>query len=87
MKKVLSKSLFFFVGYVICTFITLPFMVSFGEANVFKRVVLFFTNFPIAYSSEFSNAMFYLHILLNGVFWTFVLVILLFIKRKYTSSN
>lgn len=87
MKKVLSISLFFFIGYVIFTFVTIPFMVSFGEASILKRLILLVTNFPISYSSEFSNTMFYLHIALNGAFWTLVLLILLFFKGKYLSSS
>lgn len=77
MKKKIYISVWYFVFHLVIAFFCGPFIVSFGGDSWIKKLVLLFTDFPVAYSDEFSSTMFFAHFFINGAFWALMLFVIL----------
>lgn len=86
MKKIVYISITYFVLHLIFSFISLPFMVSFGSGVNLKKIVLVFTNFPMSYNNNVSDLMFILNFLINSLFWSFILFLIL-LSYKFLKKN
>jgi hypothetical protein len=82
MKKIIYICIIYYFIHIALTALTLPFLVSFGSGSWLKNIVLMFTDFPLRYSDESSGIWFMSHYLLNSLFWSVVLGLLLMTGRS-----
>lgn len=82
MKKVVYISIIYFNIHLIISFISLPFMLSFGSGISLKKIILIFTNFPMIYHDNLSDLRFVLNFFINSLFWSCILFLILLIYKS-----
>lgn len=87
MKRAVHISILYFILHIIFSIILTPFMISFGSGAIFKKIILVFINFPMRYYDKISDEMFILNYLINSLFWSFILFIILIIINSTKNSD
>jgi len=81
-KKDIRISLVYFFVHLVVNFLITPFLVSFGSGSLIKKIILLFSNFPVAYSNNFSGKIFLLSQVVNSLFWSLILFLALVLWRE-----
>ena len=76
-RKQLKGLVVFFVLYLFASTISLFIIGGFGSNNYLIKTFLFLINFPVRYNDQMSDFLFWIRFLINDLFWTVVLLVLL----------